>query len=196
MAEATNFWTAAPKQDPKRNFRFRVQITGLQQGYLWYAKKADRPMPSVSKASHSYLNHTYHWPARVTWNDVTITFVDPVDPDVNASMADLLEASGYRVPANPGDNSEWASISKQGATEALGEVIVESIDEDGNSLETWSLNNAFIMEINFGTADYSSDDLMEVSMKFSYDWASFIPRSGGTRALNGLGSAELFKPGG
>ena len=187
-----NFWTAAPAQDPKRGFRFRVQVTGMQgSDYLWYAKKADKPQVSFSEASHQYLNHTYYWPARTEWSTVSITFVDPVDPDLAGSMGDLLEAAGYKIPAGTNTAEDFASMSKAGSTDALGSVIVEQIDEEGNPLETWTLNNAWVQEVTFGDLDYSSDDLIEMTMKFRYDWASFEP-SAGARRPGGPGKSKLF----
>jgi hypothetical protein len=38
------------------------------------------------------------------------------------------------------------------------------------------------MEVTFGDLDYSSDDLLELTMKFRYDWASF--ESEGTKSTN------------
>jgi hypothetical protein len=175
----TNFWTAAPTQDPKRGFRFRVQVTGLDKGFLWYAKKCEKPAVSFTEASHSYLNHTYYWPARAEWNEVSITFVDPVNPDVAGRMGALLQAGGYRIPGGIDDKPEnWSTMSKTSAAAALGSVIVEQISEGSETLapvvlESWTLNNAWVKEATFGELDYSSDDLMELTLKFRYDWATF-----------------------
>ena len=77
---ANNFWTNTPTRDPKRGFRFRVLIPGIDPNFLWYAKKADKPTVSFGEASHSYLNHTYYWPGRAEWNEVSVTLVDPIEP--------------------------------------------------------------------------------------------------------------------
>ena len=179
----TNFWTstAADRVDPKRGFRFKVSIAGIQDDIIWYAKKADKPSPSISEASHQYLNHTYYWPARTEWNEVKITFVDPVEPNLGATMADLLEATGYKIPNATNADSDFASPSKSKSVGALGAVQIEQIDENGAALETWTLNNAWIKELTFGDLDYGSDDILEMTMKLRYDWASFEPITGPTR---------------
>jgi hypothetical protein len=186
----SNFWTAAAGvQDPKRGFRFRVQITklGNSADYIWYAKKADKPKVSFTEAKHEYLNHTYYWPGRASWNEVSITFVDPVEPDLAGSMSKLLETAGYRIPEGITDNIDFASMSKAGSTDALGDVFIEQINEKGEVLEKWTLKQAWVMEVTFGDLDYSSDDLLELTMKFRYDWASF--KSEGTQQ-----SANKGKP--
>ena len=188
MANDKNFWTAAPSQDPKRGFRFRVQVPGLEDGFLWYAKKADKPQISFTEASHNYLNHTYYWPARTEWNEVTVTFVDPVDPDLAGSMAELLTKAGYRIPAGATGEADFASMSKAGSVEALESVIIEHISEAGVALERWTLNNAWVKEVTFGELDYGSDDLTELTMKFRYDWAKVEALAGGGTHFAGPGS--------
>ena len=105
-----NFWTAAPGRDPKRGFRFRVEF-GVS-GPLWYAKKADKPTVTFTESSHNYLNHTYYWPARTEWNEVTVTFVDPVQPDLAGDLVQSLVNAGYQIPAGVTDNAQFASRQK------------------------------------------------------------------------------------
>ena len=183
MATPTNnFWTAAPTQDPKRGFRFRVQIGGIGQGYVWYAKKCEKPAVSFTEASHSYLNHTYYWPARAEWNEVSVTFVDPVSPDLAGTMGSLLQRAGYKIPE---DSIDMGSMSKTKGVSTLGVVLIEQIDENGGPIEAWSLHNAWVKEVTFGELDYSNDDLTEMTMKFRYDWASLTPRGGSTPLFAG-----------
>jgi hypothetical protein len=170
---ANNFWTASPTQDPKRQFRFRVQITGIGgTDFLWYAKTATKPEISFGEAEHNYLNHRYYWPGRTEWSPVTVTLTDPVDPDLAESMAKLLEAAGYRIPEGSISDVDFGSMSKSGSVTALDTVLVEQIDEEGKALETWTLKNAWVKKVTFGNLDYSNDDLTEVTLEFRYDWAT------------------------
>ena len=187
---ASNFWTNAPTKDPKRGFRFRVMIPGIDPNYLWYAKTANKPTVSFGEASHSYLNHTYYWPGRAEWNEVTVTLVDPIDPGLSGNMAALVQAAGYTIPANP---NELRTMSKASSTVLLNKILIEQIDEEGNTIEQWTLNNAFVKELTWGDLDYSSDDLIECTIKFRYDWATLeVADSGGVTGTNDQ-SAPFFK---
>jgi hypothetical protein len=149
-------------------------------GVLWYAKKAEKPQLSFTESTHNYLNHTYYWPARAEWNEVTITLVDPVDPDLAGNLVESIVAMGYQIPGGIGDD-QFKTISKKGATSQFGggtdqtadDVRIIQIDEAGNPLETWTLRHAWIKEVTFGELDYGSEDLTEVTIKFRYDWAQF-----------------------
>jgi len=189
MADTNGFWTTAGARDPKRGFRFRVSFAGgtnsVLNGIAWYAKKATKPSVSFSEASHQYLNHTYYWPARTEWNEVDITFVDPVEPDLCDGLTSLIESVGYVVPAGGAfAPADFSTVSKSRSVAALGNVQVEQIDEDGAALETWTLNNGWVKELTFGDLDYGSDDLTEVTMKIRYDWASVQIRNAVTKKFS------------
>ena len=179
-----SFWTTTPTRDPKRGFRFRVQIPGIDQDFLWYAKKADKPTLSFGEASHSYLNHTYYWPGRAEWNEVTVTLVDPIEPALGGNMAALVQAAGYTIPK---DSTDYSTMSKASSARPLGDVTIEQIDEEGAILEKWNLKNAWVKELTWGELDYSSDDLTECTIKFRYDFAEFIAISDAEATSNQAG---------
>ena len=58
---------------PKRKFRFTVEIQGVQSAQggatLWYAKTCSKPAFQIANTEHKYLNHTFFYPGAVTWQD-------------------------------------------------------------------------------------------------------------------------------
>jgi hypothetical protein len=95
--------------------------------------------------------------------------VDPTDPDVAATLSDIVTAAGYHPPSDANDHT---SMQKALATAALGDVVITQIDSDGNALEKWTLYNGWISKVNYGSLDYSSDDLTELEIEIVYDWAT------------------------
>jgi hypothetical protein len=165
-----NFWTS-PNRDPKRAFRFTVTVSAFEGGATWYAKSATKPKFSVESTAHKYINHTFHYPGRVEWENVTITLVDPVDPNAASSAASLLQKSGYYIPGD--ENAPFTTVNKKDATGALGRVTIRQIGEDSDDvLEQWTLNNAWIEGVNFSDLDYDSEDLSTIELTIRYDWAS------------------------
>ena len=170
---STDFGQDTTLKDPKRKFRFTVEFQGIDamQGgaKLWYAKTAAKPSFSIGEVEHSYLNHKFYYPGSVTWNTIALTMVDPVEPDMTATLSDIVVASGYSPPT---DATSLGSISKAKAAGALGTVIITQIDSDGNPLETWTLWNSFIKDVKFGDLEYGGEgDLTEIALELRYDWA-------------------------
>lgn len=186
-----SFWTEKYSDvgvtNPKRNFRFYVEftnmstLTGLGTSLLFYAKTANKPSFTLGETTHSYLNHTFKFPGRVTWNDITITMVDPgpdtgdeSDVGLAYGLTQILRASGYVLPSAPNTSTpNLHTISKTKAVSGLGDVIITQVDHNGNDLEKWTLYNAFMSEIKYGDLSYEDDNLTEYSITLKYDWAEY-----------------------
>jgi hypothetical protein len=153
-------------QDPKRASRW-VLVTNHIPVYT--LKVAKKPTLSIGKIEHNYLNHIFKYPSKVEWEDCEITLVDPVDPDAAATVVDIISASGYH-PLR--DENDFATISKKDAVAALGQVKLMQVDAEGQPVETWSLANAWISKVDFGELSYESDDLTEIKLTLTFDWAS------------------------
>tara|TARA_R110000824_G_scaffold183704_6_gene364740 strand:+ start:1429 stop:2016 length:588 start_codon:yes stop_codon:yes gene_type:complete len=190
---STNFGADPTLKDPKRKFRFTVEFQGVSAAIggavLWYAKTVSKPSFQIAASEHKYLNHTFYYPGSVTWQDVSLTLVDPVDPDMAATFSDIVSKGGYSPPT---DTTDFSTMSKAKAASALGSVIISQLDSDGKPLETWTLWNAFLTEVKFGDLEYGGDDLTEMSVTLKYDWAR-IETAGPSVATAGTGANEFFK---
>jgi len=164
-----------PLADPKRKFRFKVEILGIAtDAVLWWAKTANKPSYTIAATEHKYLNHTFYYPGTVTWNEVVMTFVDPAgDQDMASLVSQLVIAGGYHPPAAPSTDTEphpMSTMTKGGACSALNSVKVTQIDGNGADIDSWTLYNAFITDVKYGELAYGDDELVEVSLTFRYDW--------------------------
>ena len=177
------FWgeqLGATGRDPKRKFRFKVQIGDLGDGIVWYAKTIQKPEMTVEAGTeHKFMGHTFKFPGSVKWNDIETTLVDPISENAATKLLEILEKSGYVYPTEnyikEGDPRQrsFETISKGKATSALSHVCIYQLDSDGNTVEAWKLHNAFINKVGFGDLSYDSEDLSEISLGFTYDWATY-----------------------
>ena len=168
--------------EPKRKYRWLAYLGGLQP---WVCKKVTKPEFEVTEAQHQYLNHTFYYPGRVQWSTVTFTLADPQQPDMAQTFWNGLTGAGYHPPENAGDTT---TISKAGATGQLGKVRIVQLGATDQSpgagggiqganpsadpvVEEWVLYNAWVKKVSFGDLDYTSDDMVEVSVEVRYDYA-------------------------
>lgn len=162
------FWTDATLQ-PKRNYRFRITITGLAgESVVWWAKGFKPPSYEVSEATHDHLDNKFYFPGRLTWNDCSMTLVDPVSPNAVAQTNQIVVNSGYLIKDS---TTSAATISRSGAASALGDVVIEILDAAGDPIETWTLANSFIKSVSFSDLAYDNDELRTIDIAFRYDWA-------------------------
>lgn len=186
MPGVDGFWSDA-SIEPKRKFRWLLSFRGVPQ---WIMKKVGKPNFSLGEAEHNFLNYKFYYPGRVEWSEISMTLVDPVNPDASKTMLALLKQSGYVPPHNfgnadtipeaPGFEAGRAyTMSKAGAVRALGgSIYIQQIDATGLVHEEWKLYNPFIKSVSFDELDYESDDLLNVELTLRYDWADLSGRGG------------------
>jgi hypothetical protein len=193
----SNFWNNETIE-PKRNFRFLLSI-GKYADAQWLVKTADRPKASISSVPHQFLNHTFNYPGRLIWNPVSITLVDPAGApsDTTKTIDDFLKQSGYTRPGedNPGtaeasfSAAASAIIKDKAINQSLGLVTIATLGKsagttgqvgDKDHADRWQLHNAFVQgDIDFGSLDYGSEELLTISFTLQYDWAT-LDKSGDT----------------
>lgn len=166
------FWTDR-NSEPKRNHRFRVSFEGLKDALgvddvNWMAEKVDRPKPTTAYNELQYYQHTFKYPGRTTWNDVTMTFRDPALPDVMQGIYDVFRAAGYEVPDSP---ALLATISKRKMVAAVGDITCSVIDSDGREIEKWILRNAQIGDITPSGLSHTDTEFAKVDLTIKYDFA-------------------------
>tara|TARA_R100001082_G_scaffold86955_2_gene53486 strand:+ start:386 stop:937 length:552 start_codon:yes stop_codon:yes gene_type:complete len=170
------FW-AQPTIEPKRQFRFILQLDGID---AFTIKSVKKPGFTISEYEHKYLNHTFYYPGRLTWNEIEFTLVDPVDPDMASALMNKLTLSGYQLPTDE-QRALQSTISKARAVGALGLVTIKQLapPTGGGGLgvekvvEQWELNNAWVRDVTFGDLSYDSEDATEISVTLRYDFAEY-----------------------
>jgi hypothetical protein len=179
---ASLFWNDV-KAEPKRRYRFELSFTsknGNSEGDIpvWTIKTANKPKANVSTISHTYVDHEFKYPGRVTWDPISVTLVDPVHPDLSYSFLDILGMAGYKYPNTPTRAKQ--SISKNAFKDAVGSIKIKQLGPSGEEIEVWELVNPFITSVDFGGAlDYTSDDLNEITVEITFDWAKLLKHGGG-----------------
>ncbi|HAI37877.1 MAG TPA: hypothetical protein DCM40_07015 [Maribacter sp.] len=172
-----NFWSSVDVE-PKRKFRWIMGYNGVPH---WIMKKASRPKISLTEAEHDFLNYKFYYPGRVSYDELTMTMADPINPDASLTMYELLQKSGYRTPdkfaqnnlgLGGGDSNDIGVITKKAATSAINGMYLMLLDAEGAPVEEWTFYNAWIKSVDFDELDYTSDDLLNLTITVRYDWAS------------------------
>jgi len=184
-----DFWNSAALE-PKRNFKFQLYIKGVP---TYIIKVAGRPNFKVGETPHRYLGKEFWFPGTVSWEPVNVTLVDPIQINSVAIMRDIIVQSGYDwiKPNTPINANILSTISKKNAVEAMGLVHLVQIDSDGNTIDSWKLQNAWIASFTPTELSYDSDELSEVQLTLRYDWA-IVETPSGTGLDNALGNLSPF----
>ena len=209
MAATSNntFW-ASGHVEPKRSYRFLLQVNGIES---WVITKVKRPAFKVGEISHDYINHKFWYPGRVEWDPVTVTLVDAITFDSTGALMTMLMASGYRLPMVA---NATRTVNKFEATQAVGgsvaiiglgahpvdptdkasDLASESVvmNHEAGYVEKWELVNPWIQAVTMGDYSYADDALIEMELTFRYDFAKYTIMEGLTELDNWDGRVSKF----
>jgi hypothetical protein len=183
------FWSNAGPE-PKRQYRWYIDFGGPGSaagtqaanldGLRYALKKVDKPKAKIGSIQHKYLNHFFNYPGRLEWEDINITFASIAQPDATYILNKVLGESGYQLPDTVANGTfPVKTISKSAATKQLGNSIdIVQINASGGIIEKWSLYNPFFINVQFGSLDYSNEEIVEIQCTMKYDWAKLDPLNG------------------
>ena len=171
------FWGTAAVADPKRSFRWVLDlgVVGLADQISYVCKKVAKPVMNIAETEHKFLNHSFWYPGSVSYEKISMTLVDPANPHSTQALYDLMLDSGYQLPSNITDDvgvgNGTSTISKRLATGKIDNCKITMLDGEGNKIEETILHNAWISKIDFGgELDYETEDLMQITVDFRFDW--------------------------
>ena len=78
---------------------------------------------------------------------------------------------GYIYPNYPNITEYIDGISKLQTEAYFDAISINQLDAEGKVLEEWKLRGAILKSVNFGSLDYSSEDLVSIELTITYDWA-------------------------
>jgi len=195
------FWSEI-SIEPKRKFRWLLYFSGLPQ---FVVKSVSKPKFNIGSQTHDFLNYKFNYPGKVEWQSLSMTLVDPVQPDAVKSFMQILENSGYQMPddfvtAATGQSALGGikSITKQSMVTSLGgEIQIVQLasrarpETDGPAgimrpVEKWTVHNPIITSVDFDDLDYGNEEIMNIKIEMKYDWANLdrSPAGGGWNTFN------------
>ena len=180
--------------EPKRVFRFTMTFS-QQPDLVFMCTKVDKPSYTLDSTEHRFLNHEFKFPNIVKWQDVNVSFIDARDPNVGFRFFNMLKQMGYELPT--GLDIFNGGVTKLGSVDAAGTVIIRQLDGGARAVasdlsvpggagakvsptivDQWTLKNAFITSVKFGSLDYSQDGLVNVDLVLKYDYAEYDINNG------------------
>jgi len=172
MDTAIPVW-ANPITEPKRKYKFILNIAGIP---AYVVKTTDRPQVTIGETKHEFLVDDFKFPGRVTWNDINIALVDPIDPDVSRKLLQFVKNAGYVYPGefspSPSDpNYLRKTPGKANFIDQIGQVTIDTLNSKGQTIESWKLNNAWVKSVTYNQMSYSDEGLVELGLTVTYDWA-------------------------
>ena len=170
------FWSDTTAS-PKLTYRWVATLGSFEHKIETYTLKSfQKPSFDITVSEYLDINDVAFKPGILTWKPVEITLIDSEERSVNNTsiLYDVIQASGYVKTGGTRYGKPQSAIVKQEASTALGgQIMFDQINELNATIETWTLRNPFISQINFGAANYGADEIMTIAMTIVYDYADY-----------------------
>jgi len=155
------FWQHAQSLEPKRQHQFMLVVEGIPSFLM---KTSARPTLENGEITMDHINVQRYVKGKSKWSAISITLYDPIEPSGTNAVMQWIR---LHHESNTGRNGYATTYKK--------DITIKQLSPLGEVLEEWLLHGAFITSANFGSLDWSSEEMTTIELNIRYDWASFTP---------------------
>ena len=146
--------------EPLRKNRFILRFPdelGIQE---WWVSTTSRPKYTSQETEIPFLNTSTYVIGRFTWETIQVVFRDPIGPSATQALMEWVRLHSESVTGRQG----YAAGYKK-------DIELEMLDPTGVVIERWKLVNTMLTGADFGTLDYNSGDLADITTTLRFDRA-------------------------
>lgn len=157
LKDRTALFNNAFTWEPKYQHKF---IMSLDEIPSYLIKSSGKPSAENGEVVLDHINIQRKVKGKTKWNTLEITLYDPITPSGAQAVMEWFRMHHESATGRDG----YSSFYKKNIT-------LQQLDGMGTSIEEWTINGAFIQSCNWGTLDWSSEEVQTITATLSYDYA-------------------------
>jgi hypothetical protein len=156
MADTLSVTDMLPnKFEPKRKFRWVFAIEGID---AFLMKSASRPKITSASQEIPFINSFRYIANKQKFDAMTIVLHDPIAPSGAQQVMEWIRTHYESVSGRAG----YADFYKR-------DCQIKMLDPIGTIVELWDIKGALITSADFGSLEYSSEDMADISITIQMD---------------------------
>lgn len=179
--EAIHYAQDLLNHQPKPKFLFKVKFEGFDtKDYYYFVHRIDKPKVKLQHTDINYYNFRTRVLTHVTYDPMTITFLDESGNSVNEFFANYMKKRSGQANGNWGINSGFGAASSSlpyGSTtpkankgySELTKITIEQIFANGNMANRFEFANPRIESFDFDELNMDENAGSSLTMTFTYD---------------------------
>ncbi len=144
--------------EPKRKNRFILRFPSSLGINEWFVISTSRPKIAINEVEIPFLNTSTWVAGRFTWDAIDVTFKDPIGPSASQALMEWVRLHAESVTGRMG----YAAGYKK-------DIELEMLDPTGVVVEKWILQGTFITNADFGSLEYSDDEIADITVTLRMD---------------------------
>ena len=154
----TEFYSQLFQWEPKHQNRFIMEIGGGIPAYL--VKASSKPSLENGEVVIDHINVQRKVKGKSTWSNITITLYDPIVPSGAQAVMSWVRDHHESATGRDGYTDDYKK-----------DITLSGLGAAGQEVEQWTLKGAFIQSCNWGSYDWSTEDIVTIEMTLAYDYA-------------------------
>ena len=151
------FYSNAFSWEPKKQHQFIMSIGDIP---AFLIKASGKPSIANGEITLDHINVQRYVKGKSVWNTITVSLYDAIVPSGAQAVMEWIRLHHESATGRDGYSSFYKKEVRLKQLSPLGEVI-----------EEWILNGTYIVDANFGSLDWSTEDVVTIEMTLRYDWA-------------------------
>jgi len=156
-ADRQQLFSDAFTWEPKYQHKFILSIGDIPS-YL--VKTSAKPKADNGEVVIDHINIQRKVKGKTKWNNIDITLYDPIVPSGAQSIMGWFRSHHESATGRDG----YSSFYKK-------DITLSQLDGLGRTVEEWTIYGAFINSCDWGSYDWSSEDIQLITATLSYDYA-------------------------
>lgn len=157
LGNLPEFYQNAFSWEPVKAHQFIMSIDGIP---AFLIKASAKPSISNGEVTLDHINVQRYVKGKSVWNTISVTLYDAIIPSGAQAVMEWIRLHHESATGRDGYSSFYKKEVKLRQLSPLGEVI-----------EEWILKGTYIVDANFGSLDWSTEDVVNIEMTLRYDWA-------------------------
>ena len=157
LGTSPEFYSNAFSWEPVKAHQFIMSIGDIP---AFLIKASAKPTIANGEITLDHINVQRYVKGKSVWNTITVSLYDAIVPRGAQAVMDWVRLHHESATGRDGYSSFYKKEIKLRQLSPLGEVI-----------EEWILKGAYIVDANFGSLDWSSEEVVMIELNLRYDWA-------------------------
>jgi hypothetical protein len=159
---SANFYDKAFQWEPKYQHKFVLSIQGLNGDGIpaYLVKTSAKPSLTNGEVVLDHINIKRKLKGKSSWNSIAITIYDAIVPSAAQGVMNWVRLHHESATGRDG----YSSLYKK-------DIILNQLSPLGEKIEEWQIKGAYLSEVNFGSLDWSAEDVVMIDATLNYDYA-------------------------
>ncbi len=144
--------------EPKKKNRVILRFPSSLGINEWFVISTSRPKVTINEVEIPFLNTSTYVAGRFNWESIDVTFKDPIGPSAAQALMEWVRLHAESVTGRMG----YAAGYKK-------DIELEMLDPTGVVVEKWILQGTFLTNVDFGSLEYSDDEIADISATLRMD---------------------------